>query len=196
LHIFFCTIFFFLPFNVALRYSVYFLYESVKSWGHCPTYELDPKNQTIVFKHIWEPSLDLQMYIKFLHLQISIAKFNSIWPRQISCQTRAYQFIHSLWHTFSIWRFRTVLAFYICCHGFLCMPALFSLLMIYTSNKIKSFHISIILYSLCMFQTKCYHIQFTFHNNYNNIFKCSFLRSSYSLYVLTVSSLSYTILHC
>ena len=92
--------------------------------------------------------------------------------------------------------------FYISCHGFLCMPALIFITddlvpIIYTSNKIKSFHISIILYSICMFQTNCHHIQFSFHNNYNKIFKCSFLRSSYILYVLTVSFPSYTILnHC
>jgi hypothetical protein len=36
-------------------------------------------------------------------------------------------------------------------------------------NKIKSFHISIILYFICMFQTKRHHIQFTFHNNYYKI---------------------------
>ena len=67
----------------------------------------------------------------------------------------------------------------------------FSLLMIYTSNKIKSFLISIILYSICMFQTKCHHIHFQFHNNYNKIFKYSFLRSSYSLQ--TVFSLIHNI---
>jgi hypothetical protein len=50
----------------------------------------------------------------------------------------------------------------------------FSLLTIYTSNQINSFHISVILYFICMFQTKRHHIQFTFHNNYYKIFVCVF----------------------
>ena len=151
--------------------------------------------------HLWhwpqKPHNFFQAYLtvfsrslsSFFNLQIWRAKFNSIWPRQISCQTRAYQFILSLWHTF----WMLVLCYTV-------FPVLYSLswLSLYTCTNChywwstQSFHISIILYSICMFQTKCHHIQFSFHNNYYKIFKCPFLRSSYNLCVFSLIHHIYT----
>ena len=140
------------------------------TWRSCPTYGLGPKCPTIVFMHIWEPFLDLYQVSSTYRFQ----EQNSILYDQDTYHVRLEHISSFLVydiHSQSECSYCAILyfLFYICCHGFLCMPALIFITDDLHSNKIKLFHISIILYSTCMLQTKCHHIQFTFHNNYYRI---------------------------
>ena len=111
----------FLPINVALRY-LYMNQHNLKVMSHiCPC----PKSHTILFKHIWEPSLDLYQVSSPTDLKskikLYITKTNSMTDYRISVHSYSLSYILNLnVPCCAILYF----LFYICCHGFISMPAL------------------------------------------------------------------------
>ena len=112
---------YFLPLNVALSY-LYMNQHNLNVMSHiCPC----TNSHTIVFRHIWEPSLDLYQVSSPTDLKskinLYITKTNSMTDYRISVHSYSMTYIINLnVPCFAMLYF----LFYICCHGFICMPAL------------------------------------------------------------------------